>query len=52
MLDGAAREWLAQFRTTVPSLPPEDIADAIAYAVAAPARMNLAELVILPTRQG
>ena len=31
---------------------PADIAAAIAFAVAAPARVNLAELVVVPTAQG
>ncbi|MEJ3746197.1 SDR family oxidoreductase [Actinomycetes bacterium KLBMP 9797] len=52
MLDAQGREVLEQMRATVPGLPPEDIADAIAYAAAAPARMNVAELIVLPTVQG
>jgi NADP-dependent 3-hydroxy acid dehydrogenase YdfG len=52
MADAAAREFLAQFVATTPPLPPGDIADAITYAVAAPARMNVAELIVLPTVQG
>jgi len=52
MRDPAARETLAGFRAAIPPLPPADIADAIAYAVAAPPRMNVAELIVLPTHQG
>ncbi len=47
-----ARESLAEWTAVVAPLPASDIADAIAYAVAAPPRMNVAELIVLPTRQG
>jgi NADP-dependent 3-hydroxy acid dehydrogenase YdfG len=50
--DAGIRESLAEWRDEVGPLPPEDIADAIAFAVAAPARMNVAELIVLPTAQG
>jgi NADP-dependent 3-hydroxy acid dehydrogenase YdfG len=50
--DAGIRESLAAWRDEVGPLPPEDIADAIAFAVAAPPRMNVAELIVLPTRQG
>jgi NADP-dependent 3-hydroxy acid dehydrogenase YdfG len=50
--DAGIRESLAAWRDEVGPLPPEDIADAIAFAVAAPARMNVAELILLPTTQG
>lgn len=43
---------LAKWRTDFGALAPEDIADAIAYSVAAPARVNIAELVVVPTPQG
>ena len=36
----------------VPPLPPEDIADAIAYAVGVPANVNVADLVVVPVAQG
>jgi NADP-dependent 3-hydroxy acid dehydrogenase YdfG len=52
MLYTQAREGLAEWRDEVTPLPPADIADAIAYAVAAPPRTNIAELIVLPTRQG
>jgi NADP-dependent 3-hydroxy acid dehydrogenase YdfG len=52
MSDAAAKESLAEWRSAIEALPPGDIADAIAYAVSAPARMNVAELIVLPTRQG
>jgi len=50
--DAEIRESLAAWRDDVGPLPPEDIADAIAFAVAAPARVNVAELIVLPTVQG
>jgi NADP-dependent 3-hydroxy acid dehydrogenase YdfG len=50
--DAGIRESLAEWRDQVGPLPPEDIADAIAFAVAAPPRVNVAELIVLPTRQG
>ena len=46
------REQLAQWRESMEILVPEDIADAIAYAVAAPPRVNVAELVVVPVEQG
>jgi NADP-dependent 3-hydroxy acid dehydrogenase YdfG len=52
MSDADAKEFLARWREEVTPLPATDIADAIAYAVAAPPRMNIAELIVLPTRQG
>jgi len=48
----AGRAMLAGMREQLASLEPGDIADAIAYAVAAPARVNVAELIVVPTRQG
>jgi NADP-dependent 3-hydroxy acid dehydrogenase YdfG len=50
--DAGIRESLAAWRDEIGALPPEDIADAIAFAVAAPPRMNVAELIVLPTVQG
>ncbi|WP_204040633.1 SDR family oxidoreductase [Acrocarpospora phusangensis] len=52
MRDEAQREHLARWRADVPPLESEDIADVIAYTVAAPARMNVARVEVLPTRQG
>jgi NADP-dependent 3-hydroxy acid dehydrogenase YdfG len=43
---------LTEMRATIESIAPEDIADAIAYAVAAPPNVNVAELIVLPTVQG
>jgi NADP-dependent 3-hydroxy acid dehydrogenase YdfG len=52
MADPAGREFLFEMRAQIPSLEPGDIADAIAYAVGAPPSVNVAELIVLPTRQG
>ena len=52
MSDAGLRESLATWRDEIGALPPEDIADAIAFAVAAPPRVNVAELIVLPTAQG
>ncbi|MGI5176655.1 SDR family oxidoreductase [Dactylosporangium sp. CA-152071] len=52
MRDTAQRDQLAQWRDSIEVLTPEDVADAIAYATAAPARVNLAEIIVVPTQQG
>jgi NADP-dependent 3-hydroxy acid dehydrogenase YdfG len=52
MQDAGQREQLAQWRDSLAMLTAEDIADAIAYATAAPPRMNVAELIVVPTQQG
>jgi NADP-dependent 3-hydroxy acid dehydrogenase YdfG len=52
MTDAAGRAVLTEMRATIESIAPEDIADAIAYAVAAPPNVNVAELIVLPTVQG
>jgi NADP-dependent 3-hydroxy acid dehydrogenase YdfG len=46
------REALAGMREQIGPLPPEDVAAAIAFAVSVPARVNIADLIVLPTRQG
>ena len=43
---------LQQWRDSLEHLQPEDVADAIAAAVAMPRRVNVAELIVLPTEQG
>src|SRR2546421_366289 len=48
MSDGPGREMLEQLRGMLEALPPEDIADAIAYAVASPGRVNVADLIVVP----
>lgn len=52
MLDAGQREVLQQMIQAIPPLPPEDIADAIVYATAAPARVNVAQMIVVPTVQG
>jgi NADP-dependent 3-hydroxy acid dehydrogenase YdfG len=48
----AGRAVLDELRTQVDAIDPSDIAGAIAFAVAAPPRVNVAELVVVPTGQG
>jgi NADP-dependent 3-hydroxy acid dehydrogenase YdfG len=52
MADADGRRVLTDMRAQIAALHPGDIADAIAFAVAAPASVNVAELVVVPTRQG
>ncbi|WP_410876301.1 SDR family oxidoreductase [Nocardia sp. A7] len=52
MRDDARRAELADWRDGLEILLPADIADAIAYAVSAPRRVNIAELIVVPTEQG
>jgi NADP-dependent 3-hydroxy acid dehydrogenase YdfG len=52
MQDPGGREGLAEMRRQVGPIEPADIAGAIAFAVAAPPEVNVAELIVLPTRQG
>jgi NADP-dependent 3-hydroxy acid dehydrogenase YdfG len=52
MQDPGGREGLTEMRRQVGPIEPADIADAIAFAVAAPPQVNVAELIVLPTRQG
>lgn len=53
MLDDGARAGLDEFRRAVAAIPAEDVAETIAWTAAAPARVNVAELVVvLPTAQG
>jgi NADP-dependent 3-hydroxy acid dehydrogenase YdfG len=52
MQDTGAREALADWRSEIGPLTPDHIAHAIAFAVAVPAQVNVAELIVLPTTQG
>jgi NADP-dependent 3-hydroxy acid dehydrogenase YdfG len=52
MQDAGQRATLIEWRDSLEVLVSEDIADAIAYAVSAPKRMNVAELIVVPTQQG
>jgi NADP-dependent 3-hydroxy acid dehydrogenase YdfG len=48
----AGRALLEQLLSTVDPIEPDRVAEAIAFAVAAPPHVNVAELIVLPTRQG
>lgn len=48
----ASRAFLADYRANNQAIPASDVAEAIVWTVAAPARMNVAELILLPTVQG
>lgn len=52
MADAEQRAVLAGLRELVTPLPPSDIADVIAWSAAAPSRVNVAELIVVPTAQG
>jgi NADP-dependent 3-hydroxy acid dehydrogenase YdfG len=52
MTAAGQRERLAEWRDGIGPLVPADIADAIAFAVALPASVNVAELIVVPTKQG
>ena len=52
MGDAEAREFLAEFRRNLAAIPPQDIAEAIAWSAALPPRVNVPELTVLPTAQG
>ncbi|MFI0819745.1 SDR family oxidoreductase [Streptomyces sp. NPDC021098] len=52
MRDAEMRASLTGMRTTLQPLTSEDIANAIAFAVAAPPHVNIADLVVVPTQQG
>ncbi|MFI5715971.1 SDR family oxidoreductase [Nocardia sp. NPDC051750] len=52
MQDEKQRAQLDEWRTGFTILEPEDIADAIAFATSVPARLNVAELILVPTPQG
>jgi NADP-dependent 3-hydroxy acid dehydrogenase YdfG len=52
MLDREQFDTLAEWREQNDSLPATDIADVVAFGVALPRRVNIADLVVLPTVQG
>jgi NADP-dependent 3-hydroxy acid dehydrogenase YdfG len=52
MLDAEGRAALEGFRLQVGPIPAGDIADAVARSAAAPARVTVAEMIVLPTTQG
>ncbi|TWF74609.1 NADP-dependent 3-hydroxy acid dehydrogenase YdfG [Pseudonocardia hierapolitana] len=52
MLDAEGRATLEDIRQQVGPIPASDVAEAIAWSAAAPARLNVAQLIVLPTAQG
>ncbi|MFE3461834.1 SDR family oxidoreductase [Nocardiopsis aegyptia] len=52
MRDEAMRANLSAMRARLRPLEAEDIAGAIAYSAAAPAHVNIAEMVVVPVQQG
>ncbi|WP_121188425.1 SDR family oxidoreductase [Nocardiopsis sp. Huas11] len=52
MRDEAMKANLSRMRSQLRALDAEDIADAIGFSVAAPAHVNIAELVVVPVQQG
>jgi NADP-dependent 3-hydroxy acid dehydrogenase YdfG len=52
MQETGIREALGEWRGEIGALTPDHVANAIAYAVAVPAHVNVAEMIVLPTRQG
>jgi NADP-dependent 3-hydroxy acid dehydrogenase YdfG len=52
MRDAGQRETLAGWRRSLETLRSEDIAAAVTWATAAPTRMNVAEMIVVPTAQG
>jgi len=46
-----ARDWLEGSKSQVEWLKPEDVAEAIAFAVSLPKRVNLQQVTIMPTAQ-
>ncbi|CAL9332290.1 putative oxidoreductase [Streptomyces sp. enrichment culture] len=52
MLDDNLRTALARMRTDLRPLAAEDIAETVAFTAAAPANVNMAEVVVVPVRQG
>jgi NADP-dependent 3-hydroxy acid dehydrogenase YdfG len=49
--DPGAQDWLAGSKETMTWLEPEDIAATVAFIAAQPARVNLQQVTIMPTRQ-
>ena len=49
--DAGVLEWLAVAKTQMTLLEPEDIAEAVNFVASQPARVNLQQITIMPTRQ-
>lgn len=52
MTHDATRTGLDDMRAGLETITAEDVADAITYSVAVPARVNLADITVVPTRLG
>jgi NADP-dependent 3-hydroxy acid dehydrogenase YdfG len=52
MLDTSLRDAQREMLVGLQTLEPEDIAEVIAFATAAPPRMNIADVVVVATQQG
>ncbi|GHA48732.1 oxidoreductase [Streptomyces tauricus] len=52
MAHEATRAGLDEMRSAITAITAEDVADAITYSVAVPARVNIAELTVMPTELG
>ncbi|MEU5031892.1 SDR family oxidoreductase [Streptomyces milbemycinicus] len=52
MAHEATRVGLDEMRSAITAITAEDVADAITYSVAVPARVNIAELTVVPTQLG
>ncbi|WP_406182880.1 hypothetical protein [Streptomyces canus] len=49
---GETRASLSRMRADLEPLTAPDVAEAIAFSVAAPPNVNVAEMVVVPVRQG
>ena len=49
--DAGAQEWLESTRDQIDWLAPDDVAEAINFLASQPARVNIQQLTIMPTRQ-
>ncbi|MEU7473129.1 SDR family oxidoreductase [Streptomyces sp. NPDC044984] len=52
MAHEATRAGLDEMRSAITAITAEDVADALTYSVAVPARVNIAELTVVPTELG
>lgn len=52
MAHEATRAGLAEMRSAITTITAEDVAEAITFSVAVPARVNIAELTVVPTQLG
>ncbi|MGA5413367.1 SDR family oxidoreductase [Streptomyces pseudogriseolus] len=52
MAHEATRAGLDETRSAITTISAEDVADALTYSVAVPARVNIAELTVVPTELG